>query len=125
MLLVSTGIAGREDMHEDGPESNGPQPPIKVVDAEDADNNDPDMKEVMRVPDDTPIIVNTTSGRELIVKFSEDCYIAASLGPMDSLVPTAEALHAMVVVMADMRFGGLEEARARLAKSYKPEVDGT
>lgn len=113
-------------MHEDDPANEGPLPPVKVVDAEDADNNDdPAMKEVLRVPDDTPIVVQTTSGRELIIKFSEDCYIAASLGPMDHIIPVAEALHAMVVVMADMRFGGLEEARARLAKSYKPEVDGS
>lgn len=109
---------------DDGPTSDNMQPPAHVVDADDADNN-PDMEEVMAVPKDTPIVVNTSSGRELIIKFTDDCYIAATLARTDDTVIVAAEMTTLVMMLANLRYGGLEEARDRWARATRGvEVDG-
>lgn len=106
------------------PSENGPQPPAQVIDADDADTN-PEMEELVAVPKETPIVVNTSSGRELIIKFTEDCYIAASLAESDNTVVVAAEMTTLVMMLANLRYGGLEEARDRWARAVKGmEVSG-
>ena len=79
---------------------------------------------MLRAPEGTPIIVNTVSGRQLILKITEDCYIAATLGKDESTLEVADKLTPWLLHMADMRFGGRKESIKRMAKLYEPEVDG-
>lgn len=81
-------------------------------------------EELLRAPEGTPIIVNTTSGRQLILKITEDCYIAATLADDESTIGVTEKLVPWMLHMADMRFGGRKESIKRMEKLYEPEVDG-
>ncbi len=80
-------------------------------------------EELLRAPEGTPIIVNTSSGRQLILKITEDCYIAATLADGESTIEVADKLAPWVLHMADMRFGGRKESIKRMTKLYEPEVD--
>lgn len=103
---------------------NEPEPPMPIVVSEDADE-EPEMKEVMRVPEDTPITVNTVAGRELILKFSSDCYIAATLSDDEATSNTIATILPYLLAMADMRYGGLSESRDRMRALHGPEVSGS
>lgn len=109
-------------MHEDDPANNGPHPPAKVETSNPEEESEP-SREVIKAPEGTPIIVNTVSGRELVLKFSEDCYIAATLAKHESTAEVAGALAGLMLGMADMRYGGRKESIVRLKKMW-PEVDG-
>ena len=89
-------------------------------------NEDDDDEEILMAPRGTPIMVNTTSGREMLIKYTDDCYIHATLGAEDDTLKTAEHLSSLVMMLANMRFGGLKEARDRWTKmASAPEVDGS
>ena len=116
--------AENENMIE-GELSDGPSPPGGIVDEDDSDNNEDEDVEVLKAPAGTPVIVNTTSGREMLIKYTEDCYIHATLADTDDTLKTAEHLSSLVMMLANMRFGGLKEARDRWVKICEaPEVDG-
>lgn len=103
-------------MHEDGPKNNCPHSPLQSLDTDETEN---EMKEIMKVPETTPVTINTTSGRELIIKYSDDCYIAATLTSRDDTTSVAAQLTSMLMMIANMRFGGLEEAQGRWDKLLK------
>jgi len=82
-------------------------------------------EEILQTPEGTPITVNTTAGREVIIKYSDDCYVAATLAKHEGTVETVTALVSCVLTIADMRYGGLKESRQRIAAMYGMEVTGT
>jgi len=114
------------------PDNNGIEPPDTVLTHEPPTNSEfgangeqgEEEEELLRAPEGTPIIVNTVSGRQLILKITEDCYIAATLGKDESTLEVADKLTPWLLHMADMRFGGRKESIKRMAKLYEPEVDG-
>ena len=104
--------------------NDGPGAPVQVVDTEDAENN-PNMEEIMKVPKDTPIYVNTSSGRNLVVEFSENCYIIATLREDEPTAPAAEVITSLVLMMAAARYGGVQESLNKLRELQKGmEVSG-
>lgn len=104
---------------------NCPDIPEEVVDADDADNN-PEMEEIMKVPKETPIYVNTTAGRNLVVEFSENCYIIATLRDDEPTAPAAEVITSLVLMMATARYGGVQESLDKLRELQKGmEVSGS
>ena len=105
---------------------NCPDTPEQIVDADDAENNeDPDMEELMKVPKDTPIYVNTQSGRSLIVEFNSNCYISATLREDESTIVVADLLTSLVLTMAAARYSGVQESLDELRELQRGmEVSG-
>ena len=112
-----------ENMEFEYEPENCPDIPEEVVDVEDADNN-PESHEVLRAPEDTQIIVNTTTGREMVVMYTEDLFIRANLADNESTTVVACELASLVMMLANMRYGGLEEAAKNWKDAFKPEVHG-
>ena len=105
--------------HEYEPE-NCPDIPEEVVDGDDAENNeDPDMAEVMKVSKDTPIYVNTQSGRGMMVQFTENCVITATLREDETTAEVAEVLTSLVLTMAATRYRGVQETLDELRDSQR------
>ena len=81
-------------------------------------------EEILTAPEGTPIIINTTSGRQIVMKFSDDCYIAATLDKDESTIGVSEHLLGCLITMADMRYGGRKESYNRLKALQNAEVCG-
>lgn len=101
-----------------------PEPPMPIVASEDDVDVEPEMVEVLKAPENTPITVNTVAGREVILKFSSDCYIAATLTEEEGTADTIATVLPYLMAMADMRYGGLTESRDRMRTLHGPEVSG-
>ena len=86
--------------------------------------DDDEEKEVLRAPEGTPVVVNTTAGRQLVMKYTEDCYIAATLAENEPTVAVSEHLLGCLITLADMRYGGRKESLERLRALQNMEVCG-
>ena len=104
---------------------NCPDIPEEVVNGNGVEEEDPELEEIMTVPKETPIYVNTQSGRSMLVQFSENCLITATLREDETTADVAKVITSLVLMMASARYGGVKEHLDELRKLQKGmEVSG-